>query len=424
MIKILSCRMAPTFMYVLWRRLSICMAFVIVIEVSAAPGEIVSVASDTELIQALNSAEGGELIQLGGGFYDAVDIHDFAFSSYVTIQSANSSDPAVFSNIEFKRSSYVRVNNVRVNHPGREGIGIFDASHHIQVLNSEVYGQNQFDRNNPSYEQVSSLYAVNVNGDVNNILIENIDAHDVKSSAYLFTNISDSEIRENKCDWVASDCYKFSSADGILFENNFGARNIHSSPTAHVDFVQAQGTMSNSIFRGNVALMASPQSFQGLFFDDATFTNLTFEDNLISTSSIRGISVSSPKNGTPSSGIVARNNTVLIPGGAFKASLILVPSGSIVEDNIVSSSVTKNPDRIGSNIVAQWDDDDDIAHYDQYYVNADRGRGATIEDFRPVLGSVAEDQKGAFRRIYELLNGASKSLSPMPAIMMLLDDDD
>lgn len=398
--------------------------------------QIVEVSSHAELVQALDDSGGGETIQLAAGNYGELTIHDYSFSSYVSIVSFDSNSPALFSNIDFKRSSYIRVDSVRVNHSGREGIGIFDSSHHIQVLNSEIYGQNQFDRNQPSYEQVSSLYAVNVNGDVHDILIENIDAHDVMSSAYLFSQVTDSVIRENKCDWVASDCYKFAGADGILFENNFGARNIHASPTAHVDFVQAQGAVSNSIFRGNVALISSSQRFQGLFFDDATFTNITFEDNIISTTSIRGISVSSPDNGPASSGIIARNNTILIPGGAFKASLILLPSGSIVEDNIVSSSVTKNEDRIGSNITLQWDDVDDIAHYDDYYFNADRGPGATINDFRPVSGAVSENQKGAFKRIFELIDGSSppgttptgsvldsKGQDISPVMLLLLDED-
>jgi len=402
----------------------------------AAPGDTINVTSSAQLNAALSSANGGETIRLADGDYGQLELENRNFSDYVTITSANGNLGGKFGNIEFNNSSYVRLDNLKIVVNGREGVGIFEGSHHIDVLNSEIHGSTLFDRSNPSYEQVQTLYAINTGGNVHNILIENINAHDIKSSAYLFNSITDSVVRENTCDWVAADCYKLANVDGMLFENNSGSRNVHASPTAHVDFVQGQGPVSNSIFRGNVAIMAT-HGFQGLFFDDATFTNITFENNLIYTSSIRGISVSSPSSGPASSGIIARYNTVLIPRGRFKASLILIPSGSVQEHNIVSNSTTKNPDRFpGTNIIAQWDDANDIAHYSQYYVNAMRGVGAEIADFRPVSGSRAENQTGAFARIFELLDGTSDPNDPtipgpgtpqnsqraLPAIMLLLDE--
>jgi len=230
----------------------------------------------------------------------------------------------------------------------------------------------------------------------------------------------------------------------VDFINNFGATNIHSSPTAHVDFVQGQGSVSNSRFIGNVALAGSNQHFQGLFFDDATYTNLTFENNLIHAPSIRGISVSSPRNGTPSSGIIARFNTVLRPAVAGdaansnKASLILLPSGSVQENNIVSNITTKPAQRLSGtpgkeNVVAQYDEPGDDYFYNNYYVNAARGRGAKIADFTPVANSYGQT-KGAFARINQLLGATSPDNPPsLPrvrtsnisgVITLLLDDSD
>jgi len=384
---------------------------IIAAPIKAASGDIITVSSIAELDNALDTATGGEIIRLNNGNYGAYDINDRTFSSYITITSANEQGGALFSNIEFNRSSYVRITNVTIVVQAREGVGIFDNSHHIQVLDSEIYGINQFNRNTPDYTQVSTLYGINTNSS-NNLLIQNNDVHDIKSSAYLFTNTNNSTIKGNQCDWVASDCYKLAGVDSMLFENNFGARNIHSSPTAHIDFVQGQGTVSNSRFIGNVALAAN-KSFQGLFFDDATFTNLVFENNVIHTSSIRGISVSSPSSGTVSSGIEARFNTVLRPAGSQKASLILIPSGSINENNIVSNNVTKNQDRfLGNNIVAQWDDSDDIAHYSLYYEDVMKTTGVTIDDFKPIENSPADGQKGAFARINELINGSPPEPEP------------
>lgn len=384
----------------------------------------INVDSPASLRTALDSATSGDIIILASGDYGLFDIHDYNFSNYVTITSASGQE-GIFASIHIERSSYIKLDKLTFIPGAREGVGIFDNSHHIQVINSTLHGFNQYDRNSPNYSQVSTLYAINTGGDVHNILIENNMASDIKSSAYLFTSITNSTIRGNRCDWVDSDCFKFSHADNILFENNFGAQNIHSSPGAHVDFVQGQGPVSNSIFRGNVAIMGSG-SFQGLFFDDATFTNLIFENNLIYAAHNRGISVS----GEESTGIVARFNTVLQEATSQKATFITLPSGSVKEFNIEGNNVTKDEDRfINDGIVAQWDDEDDIAHYSDYYINAMHGPYATIDDFAPVPGSLADGHYGAFERINELIDGGG-TLPPsgdygaylLPSILLMLLD--
>ena len=390
-----------------------------VLSISAVHGETIHVDSDIALNDALSTANGGETIILANGEYEALEIVNLQYNDYVTIKS-NNGVSAQFSGISFNNSSYIRLDSLTVVASGREAVGIFENSHHIQVVNSTLHGLDQFDRNNAHHTQVSSLYAINVNDNAHNLLIENNTATDAESSAYLFSNLRDTIIRGNACDWVASDCFKFSNADNILFENNSGAQNIYPPEGAHVDFVQGQGDVSNSIFRGNVALIGS-RTFQGLFFDDATYTNLTIENNLIYTANNRGISVS----GENSSGIVARYNTVLRVAGSQKATFISLPDNSIKEFNIEGNNTTKNENRFLNNgIVAQWDDDDDIAHYSDYYVNALHGPYASIEDFAPIAGSPADNQFGAFARIKDILNSGQAIPAWMtPTMMMLLSED-
>ena len=372
-----------------------------------------TVGSIDALRSALDNASAGDTILLEDGDYGLFDIHNYNFSDYVTLSSVNAKN-AIFASINVERSSFIKLDSLTFIPGAREGVGIFDDSHHVQVLNSKFYGVNQFNRDTPSYDQVTTLYGINVD-DANDLLIQDNEATDFKSSAYLFTSMANSIVKGNSCDWVASDCYKLSGVDSLLFENNFGAQNVYSSPDAHVDFVQGQGDVSNSVFRGNVAIMGS-KSFQGLFFDDATFTNLTFENNLIYTGHIRGISV----NGDNSTGIVARYNTILRTANTQKATLIFLPDNSIKELNIEANNVAKNNDRFGDNIITQWDDLTDIAHYSLYYTNATHGPYATIADFTPIKGSLADGQFGAFKRINELLNGNSKPyLSPV--LMLLID---
>jgi len=433
----------------------------LLVSVPLASATVINVSNSAQLDQALAMAIGGDTIRLASGNYTAnvpnsntFQIAGYDYSSYVTITSETNSSPAQFNTLHIVDSSYIRLENLKVVHSGREGIGVFNGSHHIEVLNLEVHAAIRFDRAAPHYSQVESIYGVYVNGhlgeltsqgfsaeDVRELRIENVDVQDAKSSGYVFFNVRDSIIKGNRCDWMAADCYKLGGVDNLDFINNFGASNIHSSPTAHVDFVQGQGEVSNSRFIGNVALAGTEQHFQGLFFDDATYTNLTFENNLIHAPSIRGISVSSPNNGAPSSGIVARFNTVLRPAVASnnensnKASLILIPSGSIQENNIVANITTKTEQRFTGqpgreNIVSQYNKPDSDYFYNDYYLNAARGRGAVIADFQPVSGSFGET-KGAFARINELLNGGGgnpppdspSSTSIMGAIMLLLEDD-
>ena len=252
----------------------------------AAFGQISSVNSLSSLEAAIANASGGEQINLLNGSYGEFSISGKNYNSFVTLKAQ--SDAVIFSRINIEASSNIKIDGVTIIADGREGVGIFENSHHIQILNSRIQGAEQFDRNEPDSSQVSTLYAINVDGNAHDLLIENNNASDVSSSAYLFEQLSDTIIRGNYCDWVAADCFKFSGADNILFENNFGAQNVHSPDGAHVDFVQGQGDVSNSIFRGNVAIMGS-RTFQGLFFDDATFTNLLIENNLIYTANNRGI---------------------------------------------------------------------------------------------------------------------------------------
>jgi len=403
--------------------------------IGIAFGATINVNSSDQLEDALADANGGDVILLAAGEYsgNVPDSNEFRvtgrdFGKYVTIASADKTNPAQFSGFHIIDSSYISLDGIKVVAQGREGIGIFNGSHHIKVLNSQVSGHTRFERDNPHYSQVSTLYGIYANGylpelraqgfamhDVKSVIVQNNDVQDIQDSGYAFFNIEKSLIMDNGCDWMAADCFKLGRADNIDFFNNTGASNIYSSPSEQADFVQGQGQISNSRFIGNVALAGSEQIFQGLVFDGATYTNLTFENNVIHVPSIHGISVSSPRSGAPSSGIVARYNTVLHPAGgdygtnSNTASLILVPSDSVQENNIVANINTKTERRISGtpgreNIIAQFNRSDRSHFYDDYYVNVGKGRGALIRDFSPVPGSAGET-KGAYMRILELING-------------------
>ena len=369
-----------------------------------------------ELSAALASASAGDTFRLAPGNYGALSVNNRVFTNYVTLESSNKSNPAVFSHIEIEASNYLRIDTVKVVAESREGVGVF-ASSNVQILNAWIHGKNQFNRQAPVYTQVSTLYGINVGDGSSNVVIEGNSVSDVQSSAYVFFGVSEIKVDANRCDWVASDCFKFGGLDQATVTNNFGAQHIYASPSAHVDFMQGQGQVSNSVFRGNVALMGN-RSFQGLFFDDAEFDNLLFEDNLIYTAHNRGISVSSGR------GIIARYNTVLRLAGSQKATFIALPSGSVKEFNFEANNTFSDDERFpGTNIVAQWDEPQAAAHYTRYYQNATHGAFAQISDFTPLAGSAADGQVGAFRRIRALLHGGERRADTvLPPFSLLLDD--
>jgi len=133
---------------------------------------------------------------------------------------------------------------------------------------------------------------------------------------------------------------------------------------------------------------------QGIFLDDAAYTNVLIEQNIIYTGMTNGIVVSE------GSGIVIRENTVLnTSDSGAKATVIRAPSGQTVIDNIISN--TKGEVQ-GSNIRVQHTNPGADLHYSDLFVNAEADLGITIQDLRPVPGSLAETT-GAFARIAELL---------------------
>ena len=368
---------------------------------SAGPFEptpsCISVTNENELQSALSAVTGGECISLANGDYGSFDINNKNYSAPVTIHSANGRG-ANFQRLRVDNSSNIHLSHITISPGGRENLYIFNGSHHIEFSNSEIFDVPGFNRNNPVYTDVGVLYGINVNG-ADEITIRDNYVHDV-GVGMLIVNTSNLTISNNIVDYVQDDGFKFAAVHHVLIENNTGPRYRYPAPTAHNDFIQFQGSDSSDIIiRGNVTLPADPISNQGIFFDDAVYTNVLIENNIVYCGNLRGISVSA------GSGIIARYNTVLTPPtwGA-KGALIILPSGSLSEFNV--SGLNANQSGInGTNHTIQYDDPSGSLFYNSYYQNAMAGAGITLEDLRPIANSPAHEQIGAFRRIYELISG-------------------
>jgi parallel beta-helix repeat protein len=360
------------------------------------------VSGRADLLSALSSATGGETIVLQDGNYGSLDLEDLHFNDYVTIRSATPLG-AKFSEISVDGSSYVRIDAVHVSNggngaPSSKVVTIDGGSRHVEFINSEVNGLE--DGKNTGH------YGIHT-GSADDVRISNNYVHDVKNGIVVL-GTSGIEVVGNEVDEIGSDAMKFAGVTGALIENNTGPRTITlDDPSWHMDFIQIQGSLKDAVIRGNVFIPENNVWSQGIFAGKGfVLTDVLIEQNIIYTGIMNGIKV------YDGSGIVARNNTVLnIPQDGHNATVLSVPSGSVVENNISSST---SGSMSGSNIVAQHAKPGQAYHYDQLFENAQAGLGASLEDFRPVKGSLAES-KGAAQRLAELLDGASPVEEPEPA---------
>jgi hypothetical protein len=170
----------------------------------------------------------------------------------------------------------------------------------------------------------------------------------------------------------------------IRIENNY-AHDIQSSGFVFFG-------VSNLVVRGNNADWLASDGFK--------FSNITFEDNVIYTGHTRGNSVTCPT-------CVARNNTVLAAeqdGEYLVHKQVTIHDVGTQEDNVTSTYLAASGIN-GTNHALQYEDAGSPLFYNDYYVNAKAGPGLTIDDLRPVVGSPADGEVGAYERIYELLGG-------------------
>ncbi|MEM7546703.1 MAG: right-handed parallel beta-helix repeat-containing protein [Pseudomonadota bacterium] len=354
----------------------------------------VTVSNASQLTSALAAASSGDTILLQGGDYGRFDFNNLNYDDYVTIKSADAQNRAVFEDIDIVGSNHIAIENVHVDN-GSDGefaskvVNIDGGSQNIRFTGSEVNGK--VDQTS-DWRDFDGHYGI-FTGDARNVLIEDNYVHDIKNGI-VGLGSDDIEVNGNRIDRIGNDGMKFAGVDGILIENNTGASFVVPAPDAHLDFIQFQGASQNIVIRGNVYLAGSTGTSQGIFLDDAPYTNVLIEQNIIYTGMANGIFISEGSN------ITIRENTVLnAPDLVHNATIIRAVPGSTVVDNIISDT---NGDFSGSNIRVQHAKLNESGHYSDLFENAEAGLGITLADLRPVSGSLAQT-KGAAERLAELL---------------------
>lgn len=330
-----------------------------------------------DLPAALAAARGGETLVLADGDYGAVDIAGKTYADFVTLRPARPGG-AVLQKLDIRGSRFVRCDGLHVSSPDNGArfstvVAVTEGSRDVQIINCTVNGRIDTD--------YSGHYGLYTNDQVRDVLFAGNFVHHVRVGG-TFYNAQGLTVSGNVIDHTGGDSFKFIAVRDVLIENNFGARHIFSAPGEHNDFIQFQGADSaNIVIRGNVSLPRSISNVQGIFLDDARYSNVLIEYNIIVTSMIRGISVSDCAN------CEARFNTLInIPGIGSKATKVM--GFSNYHSNIETSYLQDA--KQGPNLTLQNTHPGKPLYFGQFFNNPQAGQAMRPADLLPVRGSLAE----------------------------------
>ncbi len=360
----------------------------------------ITVADRAGLLRAFDTAKGGDTIVLKDGYYGSIKV-TADYASTVTVKAEGALD-ATIGNLVVSGGTNIRFDGIEFDSGSNGGKGgrivsIQDGSKNIAVVNSEVTG-----KVDKVYEGHFGIYAINSSG----VTIANNNVHDVDSGIVMF-GTSNSQVSGNSIDYLARDAMKFSGLNNVTIADNVTYGHYYTPSGVHNDFIQFQGSSSNVLIDGNMLLVNTIPIVQGIFLDDGSYSKITVQNNIIYNGIAHGVTV------TDGSGITVKNNTLLnTPGEGHNGSFIMVPNGSVVENNI-SSSYPGAAGIQGSNLVVQNKNPGGAYYVDDYFVNGSAGRGVTVKDLTPVAGSLGAS-KGAAARLYELLGGKEPSAPTAP----------
>ncbi|MFY9260649.1 MAG: LamG-like jellyroll fold domain-containing protein [Gallionella sp.] len=308
------------------------------------PRVTISVSNATQLLAALASAKGGELILCATGNYGALSLSGAAYSytTPVTIKSAvttSRASYATFSSLTFKNGvSNLVVDSVTVNSPllptdtsiNIPAVYIFKASK-ISVRNSVIRGSlvKAGDAVTwvvpPATEPAGFVgsgagrgFSVANSQDV--LVVNNLISH--FRNGMVFSECDRITVRANNAYSMRTDMLDMAGVVNMLIENNFFHDHLAAPASLdHRDMIQLMsvGTArvsTNITIRGNILNNGAGDQSQGIFLrnevvdmgtKNATwnYQNILIENNLVHNHDGHGITVG------PTTGLTIQNNTVL-----------------------------------------------------------------------------------------------------------------
>lgn len=354
------------------------------------------VSSTKELLAAIKSATGGETILLAPGSYDRVQITNKAFSSEVTIKSADADHPAMIKGVVLNHVANLTFDHVDVTHqPSQAGIVTARAfnvmnSSSISLTNSNVHGSVDGNFGN------DGIGAGFMNS--NDVTLTGNTFHDLHRGAVI-DNAVGVNVSNNSVYDIRSDGFDFSEARNVVIDsNNFGQfRSAATNAVDHPGIIQfwTNGDTKaneNIVISNNVSLQSSFDGWPigGIFMRDEKgnlpYRNVLIENNVIYTRDSDTITLGH------AIGATIRNNTVLSVAGSDEKASIHVWDRSqdvVVENNISNGLILRADSAVKSsgNTLVQWEDPNRPGYYGDNFVNA--LNATKLADLIPIPGSAS-----------------------------------
>ena len=245
------------------------------------------------------------------------------------------------------------------------------------------------------------------------------------ASKHIYINGAfDCEISDNISENVGDDFIHMGWGSRVSFLRNWGPRAYYpnydaNTGWAHNDFIQCNSqavTVAGNVLKGNVimhgagGLMGNPR--QGLFSSKTYADGWVFEDNIVCSNSVHGITLTPNITGTR-----AYKNTLLrcidAPGDQMKVKFQL--DGTNVDAGLNVQCSHSGDTALGANglnIVTASNLEASLAYY------ANPRMASSFYDLRPLAGAVthwnyAGQPKGAYQRFRDVIeNGAYPKIGP------------
>lgn len=313
----------------------------------------IKITNATQLTAALKVAKGGEVFELSGGDYGALNIVNRTFSAPVTIRSASTSAPAYFSQTSnIRGSSGVSLEGLDFRNPRTAGQGDWTpavnvlSSNQISMKNVNVYGSLD---NNPSNDG----YGIFVRGSKN-----------VSVSGSNFTQLSRAivtresqyiSLTSNNVTGIRTDGFNFTAVENVTVSGNRFS-DFFPSPADHPDAIQfwTNGTTvsnKNIVISNNLIVGRAGSQMQGIFVTDQSggklpYENVTITNNTLVGTMWHGINVS---HGTQI--LVSGNTLITLPGEKITATRIqMVNVQGTLSDNVAKAYIINtSPSLVQSN---------------------------------------------------------------------------
>lgn len=382
-----------------------------------------------ELHAALNSAKGGEVIELAAGDYGDFYFSRKKFASDVTIKSADAENPAVFNTLTFYDVRNVAVDGVDVQFKPTEdtvdwdGVVTISNAHNVTFKNSTMQGaiaetgvpgdSNPGENDgsgNVIGKPIARAFKVTFASEIH------IEGNDVRtfSTGVGASQVEGLSVIDNTILDLRRSPFTGSDLDDLVIRgNHFGHSNPHNLGGAgdHADFVHLWNRAGDSEPDRNIEIVGNffdqgpGQAIFGIFLEAEWHTkgyeNVTIAENVLLNTDANGIVIQKLNGGA------ITNNTLLSAGDDPKKTpgvLLRDQTQNVVIDKNVLGYVdykSKVPQKfqktidVGDNLLAQRHAPENANYYEDLFVNA-LAVGADLDDLQALpKGLIASGDYGA-----------------------------